>query len=206
MRTRPVRIALLSTAIGAALLLAGCSTESGGGSADTPAATQAPAAQGMAEPFGAACSAVPTSGPGSFSGMSTNPVATAASNNPVLSQLVGAVKAAGLVDTLNNAQGVTVFAPTNDAFAAVPKPTMDAAMKDPKGLLSTVLTYHVVEGRLTPAQLAGEHKTLQGANLTVSGSGESFKVNDEAGVVCGNVQTSNATVYIIDGVLLPPSS
>jgi uncharacterized surface protein with fasciclin (FAS1) repeats len=98
-----------------------------------------------------------------------------------------------------------VFAPTNDAFEAVPKATMDAAMKDPKGLLTTVLTGHVVAGRLAPEALAGEHKTLGGSTITVEGSGEDFTVNGNAKVVCGNVQTANATVYIIDNVLLPKS-
>jgi uncharacterized surface protein with fasciclin (FAS1) repeats len=156
----------------------------------------------MAKPFGAGCSAVPADGKGSFSGMATDPVATAASNNPVLSTLVTAVGEAGLGETLNSAKDITVFAPSNDAFKAVPKATMDAAMKDPKGLLTKVLTNHVVEGRLTPDQLAGDHKTLGGGTITVSGSGESFKVG-EANVICGNVQTANATVYILDGVLLP---
>jgi uncharacterized surface protein with fasciclin (FAS1) repeats len=155
-----------------------------------------------ATPFGAACSAVPKDGKGSFSGMATDPVATAASNNPVLSQLVGAVKAAGLVGTLNSAKDITVFAPVNSAFAALPKATLNAAMKDPKGLLTKVLTNHVVAGRLTPDQLAGDHKTLAGTTISVTGSGESFKVGT-ANVVCGNVQTANATVYIIDSVLLP---
>jgi uncharacterized surface protein with fasciclin (FAS1) repeats len=155
-----------------------------------------------AEPFGAGCSAVPADGKGSFSGMATDAVATAASNNPVLSTLVTAVGEAGLGETLNSAKDITVFAPSNDAFAAVPKATMDAAMKDPKGLLTKVLTNHVVEGRLTPETLAGEHKTLGGGTITVEGSGESFKVG-EANVICGNVQTANATVYILDGVLLP---
>jgi uncharacterized surface protein with fasciclin (FAS1) repeats len=156
----------------------------------------------MAKPFGAGCSAVPADGKGSFSGMATDPVATAASNNPVLSTLVTAVGEAGLGETLNSAKDITDFAPSNDAFKAVPKATMDAAMKDPKGLLTKVLTNHVVEGRLTPDKLAGDHKTLGGGTITVSGSGESFKVG-EANVICGNVQTANATVYIIDGVLLP---
>jgi uncharacterized surface protein with fasciclin (FAS1) repeats len=156
----------------------------------------------MAKPFGAGCSAVPADGKGSFSGMATDPVATAASNNPVLSTLVTAVGEAGLGETLNSAKDITVFAPSDDAFKAVPKATMDAAMKDPKGLLTKVLTNHVVEGRLTPETLAGEHKTLGGGTITVTGSGEAFKVG-EANVICGNVQTANATVYIIDGVLLP---
>lgn len=155
-----------------------------------------------AKPFGAGCAAVPADGKGSFSGMATDPVATAASNNPVLSTLVTAVTEAGLGETLNSAKDITVFAPSNDAFAAVPKATMDAAMKDPKGLLTKVLTNHVVPGKLTPEMLAGEHKTLGGGTIKVTGSGESFKVG-EANVICGNVQTANATVYIIDGVLLP---
>jgi len=70
-------------------------------------------------------------------------------------------------------------------------------------MLTGILTYHVVSGRLAPEDLAGEHTTLQGEALTVTGSGEDFTVNDEAAVVCGNVQTANATVYIIDTVLMP---
>jgi uncharacterized surface protein with fasciclin (FAS1) repeats len=179
------------------------SGSSGSSSSSMSSSSSSSTADSMAAtPFGSACSAVPTSGKGSFAGMATDPVATAASNNPVLSQLVGAVKAAGLVQTLNTAKDVTVFAPTNEAFAAVPKATLDAAMKDPKGLLTKVLTNHVVAGRLSPDQLAGDHKTLAGTTITVTGSGESFKVGT-ANVVCGNVQTANATVYIIDGVLLP---
>jgi uncharacterized surface protein with fasciclin (FAS1) repeats len=206
------RTTLAAIAVALPLGLAAC------GSDDTASAGAAPAASSssssttspdaMAEdtmsdtPFGAACSAVPEDGKGSFAGMATDPVATAASNNPVLSQLVAAVGEAGLVQTLNSAKDITVFAPTNDAFAAVPKATMDAAMKDPKGLLTKVLTNHVVAGRLSPDQVAGEHKTLAGTTITVTGSGEDFTVG-EAKVACGNVQTANATVYIIDGVLLP---
>ncbi len=158
------------------------------------------------QPFGPACASVPTSGAGSFSGMAGDPVATAASNNPALKTLVTAVTAAGLGDTLNTAKDITVFAPADGAFAAMDKATLDAAMADPKGLLTKVLTYHVVPGRLTPEMLAGTHPTLQGGTLTVAGSGEDFTVNGTAKVVCGNVQTANATVYIIDGVLLPPAS
>jgi uncharacterized surface protein with fasciclin (FAS1) repeats len=138
--------------------------------------------------------------------MASDPVATAASNNPVLSTLVTAVTAAKLGDTLNSAKDITVFAPTNDAFTALDEATLDAAMADPSGLLTTVLTYHVVQGRISPDKLAGTHTTLQGKTITVAGSGEAFTVNGTATVVCGNVQTANATVYIIDAVLLPPAS
>jgi uncharacterized surface protein with fasciclin (FAS1) repeats len=208
----------------AGMLVAACSTGGGATTAPTSApesmapesmAPESMAPESMApsesapamtgEAFGAACSAVPATGAGSFEGMAGDPVATAASNNPVLSTLVTAVTEAGLGDTLNSAEDITVFAPTNDAFAAVPAETMDAAMADPSGLLTTVLTYHVVPGRLSPDQLAGTHTTLQGADLEVAGSGEEFTVNGSAVVVCGNVETANATVYIIDGVLLPPA-
>lgn len=202
MRLRRSRRLLVGTLAGLALLAAGCSNGSDP-APSAPPATQAPAAAGMN--FGPACPAVPASGPGSFMGMAQDPVATAASNNPALSSLVGAVKEAGLVDTLNSAEGITVFAPTNDAFSALPKATLDAAMADPKGLLTTVLAYHVVEGKLSPEMLAGTHTTLQGGTIEITGSGEAFKVNGRSSVVCGNVQTANATVYLIDGVLMPRS-
>jgi uncharacterized surface protein with fasciclin (FAS1) repeats len=160
----------------------------------------------MAKPFGAACSAVPTNGAGSFDGMSTAPVASAASANPVLKTLVAAVTAAGLGDTLNTQKAITVFAPADSAFAKVPKATLDKLLADPKGDLTKVLTYHVLPERIAPDKLAGNHKTLEGGSLTVSGSGESFTVGTgKASVVCGNVQTANATVYIVDSVLMPPA-
>ena len=205
---------LMAAAFVGACSNAGATTAPAATTAPTTAATpmasaaapSASAAMMDGTTFGAACSAVPATGAGSFEGMATAPVATAASNNPVLSTLVSAVTAAKLGDTLNGAKDITVFAPTNDAFAAMDKATLDSAMADPSGLLTKVLTYHVVQGRLTPEMLAGTHKTLNGADLTVEGSGQDFTVNGKAMVVCGNVQTANATVYIIDGVLLPPAS
>ena len=134
--------------------------------------------------------------------MAKVPVATAASGNPVLSTLVTAVKKANLVDSLNSAQGITVFAPANSAFEKIPTATLNGVLND-DAMLKKVLTYHVVPGRLTPADLAGTHKTLEGADLTVAGSGTDFTVNGNSSVVCGNVQTENATVYIVDSVLMP---
>ncbi|MFJ9155697.1 fasciclin domain-containing protein [Streptomyces griseoviridis] len=156
-------------------------------------------------PFGSACGTVPKSGAGSFDGMAKDPVATAASNNPALSTLVSAVKKAGLVDTLNNAQNITVFAPTNDAFAKIPKATLDKVLND-KAQLTKILTYHVVGQKLTPKNLEkGSFDTLEKSKVMTAGSGESYTVNDSAKVVCGNVKTSNANVYIIDSVLMPTS-
>ena len=156
--------------------------------------------------FGSGCSSVPKSGAGSFSGMAAAPVATAASANPVLSTLVTAVKKAGLVDTLNSAKDITVFAPDNAAFAKIPPATLAKVLAD-KAELTKILTYHVAAGRYTPDQLAAGTaiKTLEGATVTPGKMGGSYEVN-KAQVVCGNVQTANATVYIIDTVLMPPSS
>jgi uncharacterized surface protein with fasciclin (FAS1) repeats len=203
---RPRRAALVGV-LGLALLGAACTSNDTGTSASQTPANPAPTASSMttSAPFGAACPAVPASGPGSLDALAQDPVATAASNTPELSTLVTAVTKADLAGTLNSAQGITVFAPTNDAFAAVPKATLDKALGDPSGLLTTVLTYHVVPGQLTPDQLAGTHKTLQGDTLQVTGSGQDFTVNGNSSVVCGNIKTANATVYLIDQVLLPTS-
>jgi uncharacterized surface protein with fasciclin (FAS1) repeats len=219
--TRNARRATVFVALAAALPigLAAC------GSTNTPAASAAAVAPSttssapmtssssptssatssamMGQPFGAACTAVPKDGKGSFSGMATDPVATAASNNPLLSTLVTAVKAAGLVDTLNSAPAITVFAPTNDAFAKIPADTLNKVLAD-KETLTKILTNHVVAGKIAPDKIAGDQKTLAGTTLTVTGSGEKFTVGKEnANVLCGNVTTANATVYIVDSVLMP---
>ncbi len=158
---------------------------------------------GMAKPFGAGCASVPTEGSGSFQGMATDPVATAASHNPLLKTLVAAVGAAGLEDTLNSAPAITVFAPVDSAFAKIPKADLAKVLAD-KPTLTKILTGHVIAGKIAPDKLAGDHKTLAGNTVTVAGSGEAFTVGkDKAKVICGNVQTANATVYIIDSVLMP---
>jgi len=146
-------------------------------------------------------------GAGSVAGMAQDPVATAASNNPLLKTLVAAVsgglnKKVNLVDTLNGGE-FTVFAPVDDAFAALPADTV-AALQKPAGAdtLSSVLTYHVVPGRISPEDIVGTQTTVQGGTVEVTGSGDNLKVND-ASVICGGVATANATVYLIDAVLMP---
>jgi uncharacterized surface protein with fasciclin (FAS1) repeats len=168
-----------------------------------PEATTAPSANASAAVFGSGCAAVPKDGKGSFNGMATDPVATAASNNPLLKTLVTAVGAAGLGDTLNTTPDITVFAPVDSAFAKLPPAALKAALADPKGALTKILTNHVVKGKIAPDMLAGDHKTLEGGTLKVTGSGEAFKVNGGNNIICGNVSTANATVYLVDGVLLP---
>ena len=185
----------------------GSSAPAAAASSSAPASSSASAAGGSAAAttmdFGPACASVPKSGAGSFTGMSTAPVATAASANPVLSTLVAAVKAAGLVDTLNSASNITVFAPDNAAFAKIPAGTLKSLLGN-KAELTKILTYHVAGARYTPAQLASGTaiKTLEGGTVTPSKMGSTYEIN-AAHVVCGNVQTANATVYIIDSVLMP---
>ncbi|MFI0719351.1 fasciclin domain-containing protein [Streptomyces sp. NPDC021224] len=207
---RRVTVALTAAAV-LPLALTACSS-SDKKSADDSASSAAPATSAAApsvaamdQPFGPGCAAVPKNGAGSFDGMAQDPVATAASHNPALSTLVTAVQKAGLVDTLNNAQGITVFAPTDAAFAKLPKATLDKVLAD-KAMLTKILTYHVVGQPVkAPDGLAhGTYTTLEKGTLTTSGSGESYKVNNTANVVCGNVETANATVQIIDTVLMPP--
>ncbi|WP_197746816.1 fasciclin domain-containing protein [Mycolicibacterium sarraceniae] len=150
---------------------------------------------------------VPT-GPGSVTGMAQDPVAVAASNNPMLTTLTAAVSGklnpnVNLVDTLDGGQ-FTVFAPTDAAFAKLPASTVEA-LKSDSASLTKILTYHVVPGQLSPADVVGAHPTVQGAPVTVTGTGNDLKV-DGASVVCGGVRTANATVYMIDTVLMPPAN
>jgi uncharacterized surface protein with fasciclin (FAS1) repeats len=146
-------------------------------------------------------------GAGSVEGMAQDPVAVAASNNPLLTTLVSAVSGqlnpkVDLVDTLNGDE-FTVFAPVDDAFAKLPQETVTSLSK-PKNAdtLSSVLTYHVVPGQISPSEITGEQTTVQGGSVEVSGSGDDLMVNG-ANVICGGVQTANATVYLIDSVLMP---
>ncbi len=207
-------LAVSGIAAGLALTTAACSSNSSSSSAPAASSSSpmasATAAGGGSEAattadFGPACASVPKTGAGSFTGMSTAPVATAASANPVLSTLVAAVKAAGLVDTLNSASNITVFAPDNAAFAKIPAATLKSVLAN-KAELTKILTYHVASGRKTPADLASGMavKTLEGGDVMPALKNGTYTVNG-ANVVCGNVQTANATVYIIDTVLMPKS-
>jgi uncharacterized surface protein with fasciclin (FAS1) repeats len=209
------RFALVS-----ALALLACSTAACG-SGDSGTAAAAPAATAssmpsmtttstaaMSGPVGPGCAGyaagVP-SGAGSVDGMAQDPVATAASNNPLLKTLVAAVSGqlnpkVNLVDTLNGGQ-FTVFAPVDSAFAKIPAATINS-LKTDDATLSKILTYHVVAGQLDPMQVIGSQKTVQGGDLEVTGTPDALKVNG-INVICGGVKTANATVYLIDGVLMP---
>lgn len=174
-----------------------------GDTVSTEPTTSGPATDG---PFGPACSSVPTDGEGSFAGMTDDTAATAASNNPLLSTLVTAVSEAGLVDTLNSDGPFTIFAPVNDAFAAIPPADLDAILAD-KEMLTSILTYHVVAGeKLSSADLAaaGMVTTVNGQDLTIEAAADgTLMINGVASVGCADVPTANATVHIIDAVLVP---
>jgi len=209
------RLTIAALALALPLSLAAC----GSSDAETGAASSAPMSSSAAPspsesmtadtasmPFGPGCAAVPADGAGSFQGMSTAPVATAASNNPVLSTLVQAVTAANLGDTLNSAQNITVFAPDNAAFAKIPPATLKSLLAN-KAELTKILTYHVASARYTPSELGSGMaiKTLEGGSVAPAVKSGTYTVNS-SNVVCGNVQTANATVYIIDTVMMPPAS
>lgn len=203
----------LMLAVAATFALSACSM--GGTTAEptTPSVeaseepmTADPAADLVGPGCAAYAEAVPD-GDGSIEGMSADPVAVAASNNPMLTTLTAAVSGqlnpeVDLVDTLNGDE-FTVFAPVDDAFAALDPATLES-LKTDTATLTSILTYHVVPGRIEPADIAGTHTTVQGADLEVTGEGDMWMVND-ATVICGGVQTANATVYLIDAVLMPPA-
>ena len=216
---KPV-VAGLALVLGSAFALTACSggsTTAGGTTEESTAPSMAAspsASSSMMDPaanlVGPGCAdyaaAVP-SGAGSVEGMAADPVAVAASNNPLLKTLTASVSGqlnpnVNLVDTLNGGE-FTVFAPVDDAFAKIDAATIDT-LKTDSDLLTKILTYHVVPGQIAPDKIDGTHATVEGQDVTVTGSGDSIKVND-ANVICGGVQTANATVYLIDSVLMPPA-
>lgn len=217
------RAALFGSVAALSLALAACSSDADTNAEETaveePAAEETMTEEAMIEaegesaltlqPVGDACAQVPADGEGSSEGMADDPVATAASNNPLLSTLVAAVGAADLGDTLNGLEDATVFAPINPAFEAFSEEELNALLEDTE-TLTQVLTLHVVPENLELADLEsqGTVTTVEGTELTLDFSGEGELPSVEspgatATVVCGNVQTANATVHLIDTVLMP---
>lgn len=203
------RCSALAAVLVLSVSLAACGGDDEGGDDTTSQASSEPTAEPTEvasagdQTFGEGCAQIPTDGKGSFDGMVQDPVATAASNNPLLSTLVTAVGEADLGGTLDSAPALTVFAPANPAFEAIPPKDLDAVLAD-KATLSSILTYHVVEGQLDPMTVVGEQATLQGGTVVVEGDESGMTVNG-ATVLCGNIPTANATVYVIDQVMMPPA-
>lgn len=224
MTTHRSALVAVGLAAAATLALSSCSTETKEKAESTASSVKSSATSAMSSTMatsaqaapaglvGAGCAGyaekVPT-GPGSVEGLAKDPVATAASNSPVLTTLASALSGklnpgVNLVETLNTGE-FTVFAPTDEAFAKVDPATIDKLKTDSE-LLTSILTYHVVAGPgADPTAVVGDHKTLQGESVKVTGSGQDLKVND-AGVVCGGIKTANATLYLIDTVLMPPAA
>jgi uncharacterized surface protein with fasciclin (FAS1) repeats len=155
--------------------------------------------------FGPGCSSLPKTGAGSAAVMAKRKVVAAATGNPQLSTLVSYVNRARLANTLDRSNNITLFAPTNAAWQKLSSSQRTSLANNP-AQLKKALEFHVVKQHVTKAELPnGSFTTLEGSKLTTSGSGTSFKVNNTANIVCGNIPTANATVYLVDTVLMPPS-
>lgn len=216
------RVALAGALAALTVTLAACGgTEQPGGGAAAPAEPMSPttsaAAAGVTtnqDVFGPACSQLPKGDePGSLDSMGPQPVASAASTNPLLTTLVTAVgKVDGLADTLNSQQAITVLAPYNGAFDEVKSAVGDQAFNDllaDQTQLGGLLSYHVLPQRYDADGLvaAGTVTALASGQLMIGGTAAAPTITDGKGntasVLCGNIPTSNATVFVIDKVLMP---
>ena len=123
--------------------------------------------------------------------------------------LVAAVQAAGLVDVLKSDGPFTVFAPTDDAFAALPEGTVESLLaEEGLGTLTAILTYHVVPGKVMSADLAGqalEAATASGMMLSIDATGDAVIVGG-ATVIAADIETSNGVIHVVDAVILPPAN
>ena len=177
-------------------------------STTSSAARSATAAGSVAGPGCAGYEQQVPTGPGSVDGMKKDLLGVAVSNNPQLTRLTDALSGklnpqVNLLDTVNKGE-YTLFAPTDAAFAKLDAATSDR-LKTDSAYLNGVLTYHLVNGQLTPALADGIHQTLDAsATVTVTGTTDDLKVNG-AGVICGGMSAANAQIYLIDTVLLPPA-
>jgi len=146
---------------------------------------------------------IPAQGNGGAGSMSKEQAINAAASNPQLSVFLAAIRTAGLDKTLNSRRSYTLVIPANSAFAGLSK-TQIVHLHN-SGDLTRVVKYHALKTQISPQQFAAGARplTLQGKPVTLSKTGSAYKVNG-ATVLCGNIKTSNATVYIVNKVLLPP--
>ena len=199
-------VALTATACASAASSTSAAPPSASATAATTPQAAASPSESMAETagtIGTDCGMIPATGMGSMHAMAMDPVVTAASHNPLITTLAAEIMKADLTATLNSAKNITVFAPDNQAFKNLT--AHDMAMMSGMTELVKILKYHVVTGRITPAELAHGMTltTVEGSQLTTSRMGSVYEVNN-ADVTCGNLHTANATVYIINAVLMPP--
>ena len=191
-------LALAATACGSS----GSPAASGSGSSHPMASHSHPMTHAASSVFGSDCGMIPATGMGSLHGMGMDPVVTATTHNPLLSDLSRAINGAGLASSLDAMHMLTVFAPADSAFSKLSGSAM--TMMHSRAELTKILKYHVVSGRVTPAELASGKPltTLEGSTLKPSKMGAVYEVNS-ADVICGGIRTANATVYIINKVLIP---
>jgi uncharacterized surface protein with fasciclin (FAS1) repeats len=173
--------------------------------ADDPTPTPTTPVAEIPDPQGPGCDAFKTALP-NWKGLASQPIGTVLASIPDISTFNSLLSgqanpAVNIVDVLNNGPYV-VFAPTNDAFAAMEPGQLNAIKADPAALYKLDY-YHVFLGLLGPDDVKGQRPTQQGAEIKVTGKGGDIKVNDTAKVVCGGIQASNARIYIIDSVLDP---
>ncbi|WP_375001550.1 fasciclin domain-containing protein [Aeromicrobium sp. CTD01-1L150] len=198
-----------------AMFSVACSSSDDDSSAEDSATEDAADDDASADLVGPGCAdyvAENPEGPASVEAMAQEPLATAVSGNALLTTFAQAVSGelnseVDLTETLDEGE-FTVFAPVDDAFAALPEDTVDTlGTPEGAGTLESVLTYHVIEGQLSPDEIVGTHTTREGDEVEVRGDPETLTVGaDDANVVCGGVKTANATVYLIDAVLMPPEA
>jgi uncharacterized surface protein with fasciclin (FAS1) repeats len=159
-----------------------------------------------AGPVGPACDRFPPDGEGSLAALAQQPMGRALSEVPRLSALNATIEAAGLLGALDDPGKLTLFAPVNAAFEAIPPPELDAMVTD-SAALNSVLLYHAVAGEeLSGPELveAGEVMTIEGQALTFTERGNSLVINGgEATVICSDIATANGTIHLIDAVLMP---
>ncbi len=176
-------------------------TPTGSAGPSTPAATQTPAT--TTARIGSQCGMFPSSGAGSLNGVSTAEAIKIAHSNTELSAFAAAIQTAGLETTLQGQHSFTIFIPSNTAFGTMSK--TDLIKLHNSGQLIRTLKYHVVLGQVPPSDFASGTPvtTVEGGKLTLAKSGSTYTVN-KATVLCGNIRTADATIYIINQVLWPP--
>jgi uncharacterized surface protein with fasciclin (FAS1) repeats len=211
MRFPTPRICCVGIAMMAALV-AGC--EPSGSPATPIESTAPPSPQALQKLVGPGCAAYTkkyATGPGSVEVMADQPTTAAIEDHPMLRLFSAAVsgglnKKVDLTRELDHGQ-VTIFAPTDDAFRAKLPKEWTRTLAEPKSAdaLTSLLLFHVVVGELTPSELSGEVETRAGEKLSIEREGDRIRVANQANVVCGGLRAANATIYLIDSVLMPPA-
>lgn len=198
MRTK-ARITFIGLAAATAMTLAACGSES------TESETS-PTAAATSEAASPAASASAEASAGMSDEAAAGDIVAVASANPTTTTLVTALDAAGLVETLQGPGPFTVFAPTDDAFAALPAGVLDKLVQPQnKDALTQILTYHVVSGEVMAADVTdGPVPTVEGQDITLSTAGGGVTINETAKVTTPDVDATNGVIHLIDTVLLPP--